>query len=94
MKMMNFMTIFMAWMFYWIPAGLCVYFIVSGAWGIMERKLLPKLSHDKQNPDAAATATATPRPRRPSIDGSRNGKGVFGKVAEWWQEILKKADKK
>ncbi len=39
-KMMNYMMIFMAFMFYNVPAGLCVYFIASSLWGISERKLL------------------------------------------------------
>jgi hypothetical protein len=29
-------------MFYKVAAGLCIYFIVSSAWGFCERKLLPK----------------------------------------------------
>ncbi len=41
-KMMNFMTIFMGFMFYKVPAGLCLYFITSSLWGLAERKLLPK----------------------------------------------------
>jgi YidC/Oxa1 family membrane protein insertase len=41
-KIMNFMTIFMGVMFYKVPAGLCIYFIMSSLWGICERKLLPK----------------------------------------------------
>lgn len=39
-KMMNFMMIFMGFMFYHVPAGLCVYFIASSLWGMGERKLL------------------------------------------------------
>ena len=39
-KMMNFMTIAMGFMFWHVPAGLCIYFIASSAWGIAERKLL------------------------------------------------------
>ena len=39
-KMMNFMMIFMGFMFYHVPAGLCVYFIASSLWGIGERKML------------------------------------------------------
>ncbi len=39
-KMMNFFTIFIGFMFYKVPAGLCVYFIASSLWGICERKLL------------------------------------------------------
>ncbi|MDF1743509.1 MAG: membrane protein insertase YidC, partial [Gimesia sp.] len=39
-KIMNYMMIFMGFMFYHVPAGLCVYFIASSLWGICERKLL------------------------------------------------------
>lgn len=42
-KMMKYMMIFMGFMFYNVPAGLCVYFISSSLWGIAERKLLPKV---------------------------------------------------
>jgi YidC/Oxa1 family membrane protein insertase len=40
---MMFMTVIMGVMFFRVPAGLCVYFIVSSLWGIFERTvLLPK----------------------------------------------------
>jgi YidC/Oxa1 family membrane protein insertase len=39
---MTFMTVFMGFMFFKVPAGLCIYFITSSLWGIAERKLLPK----------------------------------------------------
>lgn len=41
-KMMTFMMVFMGILFFKVPAGLCVYFITSSIWGIIERKLLPK----------------------------------------------------
>ena len=41
-KMMKYMMIFFAFMFFKVPAGLCLYFIASSLWGIAERKLLPK----------------------------------------------------
>jgi len=41
-RMMNFMMIFMGFMFFKVPSGLCVYFIVSSLWGLLERKMLPK----------------------------------------------------
>ncbi len=41
-KMMKYMTLFMGLIFYKVAAGLCLYFIVSSLWGIVERKLLPK----------------------------------------------------
>ncbi len=39
-KMMNFMMLFMGFLFYRVPAGLCIYFIASSLWGIGERKIL------------------------------------------------------
>ncbi len=42
-KMMKFMMIFMGVMFFKIASGLCLYFIVSGLWGVTERKMLPKI---------------------------------------------------
>ena len=39
-KMMKYMMIFMGFMFYKVPSGLCVYFIASSLWGLGERKLL------------------------------------------------------
>jgi YidC/Oxa1 family membrane protein insertase len=43
-KMMNFMTLFFGFMFWHMPAGLCLYFIASSMWGIAERMLLGKTS--------------------------------------------------
>jgi YidC/Oxa1 family membrane protein insertase len=40
---MNYMLIFMGFMFYKVPAGLCVYFICSTLWGMGERKLIDLL---------------------------------------------------
>jgi YidC/Oxa1 family membrane protein insertase len=40
-KMMKYMVIFIGYLYYTVPSGLCLYIIVSSAWGIAERKLLP-----------------------------------------------------
>ncbi len=62
-KMMNFMMIFMGFLFYHVPAGLCVYFIASSLWGMGERKLLDigkkKASEGSQSGDNAAAASAS-----------------------------------
>jgi len=50
-KMMNFMMIFMGFLFYRVPAGLCVYFIASSAWGMSERKLLEFLPEKQVDPE-------------------------------------------
>lgn len=41
-QMMTYMMVFMGFLFFKVPAGLCVYFITSSLWGIAERKMLPK----------------------------------------------------
>jgi YidC/Oxa1 family membrane protein insertase len=53
-RIMKFMMLFFALMFFRVPAGLCLYFITSSAWGLAERKLLPKPR------PAAGRATASP----------------------------------
>ncbi len=46
-KMMKYMMIFMAFIFYKVPAGLGIYFITSSLWQISERLLLPKTNLGK-----------------------------------------------
>ena len=46
-KMMKYMMIFMAFMFYKVPSGLGIYFITSSTWQIGERLLLPRLAARK-----------------------------------------------
>ncbi len=41
-KMMKYMVVFMAFMFYKVAAGVALYYVVSNLWNITERKLLPK----------------------------------------------------
>jgi len=67
-KMMRYMMIFMAFLFFKVASGLCLYFIASSLWGIAERKLLPKVqpaagsatasAESKPNPQLAAKTTA------------------------------------
>jgi YidC/Oxa1 family membrane protein insertase len=66
-KMMQYMTIFMAIMFYKVAAGLCIYFVASSIWGISERKLLPKATPPGQQP------SGTPQP---AVAAASNGNGA------------------
>ena len=49
--------VFMGFMFFKVPSGLCLYFIVSSLWGIGERKFLPKVK--KAEPALAGAGTTT-----------------------------------
>ena len=65
-KSMNIMMVVMAFAFYRVAAGLCLYFIATTLWGLAERQLLPK----KINPgdQSGQLSTQSPYPRTP-----RNG---------------------
>ncbi|MDR3619935.1 MAG: YidC/Oxa1 family insertase periplasmic-domain containing protein [Paludisphaera borealis] len=84
-KTMKYMMVFMAVMFYKVPAGLGLYFITSSLWSIGERLLLPKITHeappapDKGDEGSNGSAPATPKP--PSG------------LAKFWTRILDEARK-
>ena len=73
-KMMNFMMIFMGFLFYRVPAGLCVYFIASSAWGMSERKLLEYLPEKPVDPEKLEK-------KKKKKEG-----GVFSKLMKQMQE--------
>jgi len=96
LKIMSYMMIFMGYLFYWIAAGLCVYFCVSSAWGLIERRLLPKVLHE---PQAAVPSGNKPAPERGKT--KPGGKqpaplrlGWGKRLANWWSNLLEKAKKK
>lgn len=72
-KMMNYMMIFIGFMIYKVPAGLCVYFITSTLWGIGERKLVDRFQPaEKKSPEPTAdspppTDDTPDEPRRPGL---------------------------
>ncbi|MDY3559759.1 YidC/Oxa1 family insertase periplasmic-domain containing protein [Gemmata sp. JC673] len=57
--MMKLMMIMMAVFFYKVAAGLALYFIVSTAWAIIERQLIPKPVIDTSSPAPAAAAAGS-----------------------------------
>src|SRR5262249_4429227 len=97
-SMFKYMMIFFGFMFYKVPAGLCLYFIASSLWGLAERKLLPKKK------DGAAEPPETPG--RGGRGGRGRGvppprpqpKGWFGQklddLREAWRRLLEAAEKK
>jgi YidC/Oxa1 family membrane protein insertase len=85
-KVMQYMMIFMGLMFYRVAAGLCIYFIATSAWGLAERKLLPK-KKSAPAPLTSGKASSKPKPEP-------NGDGTVAKVKNWWAKILEEAKKK
>ncbi|MEC7109861.1 MAG: membrane protein insertase YidC, partial [Planctomycetota bacterium] len=72
-KMMTYMMVFMGVMFFRVPSGLCIYFITSSTWGIIERKLLPKPTLDGKlaRVEAASSVTLDAGPKTKSAAQSR-----------------------
>ena len=94
-KTMKIMMILFAFFFYKVAAGLCIYFICSSLWGMVERKLLPKniKAPDEKpaggGPGGWDKGKDKPKPAAPQ--------GWLGKkVAGWrekWEQILEEAQK-
>ncbi|PHS00917.1 MAG: hypothetical protein COA78_23360 [Blastopirellula sp.] len=70
-QVMTYMMFFIGIMFFRVPAGLCLYFITSSLWGIVERKLLPKPKLNiKIDPSDGVPVT----PRKPKTKGQKKKK--------------------
>jgi YidC/Oxa1 family membrane protein insertase len=65
-KIMQYMMIFMGFMFFKVASGLCLYFIASSLWGIAERKLVPA-------PKVGGLANAPVAESRSSRGSNKNG---------------------
>lgn len=95
-KMMKYMMIMVAIMFYKVAAGLAVYFIVGSAWGIIERRLIPK-SDDKKTDEGGAGETADLDQKAGSPNGHPTSvgtvqlpksKGLLGRLREAVQKRM------
>jgi YidC/Oxa1 family membrane protein insertase len=73
-KIMKFMMIFIGFLFYKVAAALCIYFIASSVWGILERKLMPRPVPQLAGAAAAETVSETKLTRAPERPrAGRNG---------------------
>jgi YidC/Oxa1 family membrane protein insertase len=62
-KIMKYVMVLMALMFYKVAAGLCIYFIASTLWGLAERRFLPKTAAANANADDDGAASRVgPKP--------------------------------
>lgn len=95
-KVMNFMMVFMGFIFFRVPSGLCIYFIASSLWGMAERRFIPK---PPPKDEANAPIEYTPKKNEPSKSKKSDKKdrtepekkpGFF----KAFQEILDKAAEK
>lgn len=99
-KMMTFMMVFIGVIFFKVPAGLCIYFITSTLWAILEKKLIPppklaphlqerldklKAAQQKEKDDGVPAGTYT--------STSDSGDGGTGNDSKKRTERAKKAQK-
>ncbi len=88
-KTMKYMMVFMAVMFYKVPAGLGLYFITSSLWSIGERLLLPKITHDVDPADGKEDDKGREKPDSPPPAPPKPSTGL----AKFWTKILDEARK-
>ncbi len=82
-KMMKYMMVFMAFMFYKVPSGLGIYFITSSTWQICERLLLPKVTTaPKSAPEDEINGGTPEKPSKPP-----------GKIAAFIEKMMEEAKK-
>lgn len=86
-KMMNYMTLVMGLAFYWVASGLCIYFIVSSLWGMVERKFVKKAKDD-------AIAQWQEKRDKDKEPKDKPAGGVRGKLGDLWRDLQNKADKR
>lgn len=91
-KMMNYMTLVMGLAFYWVAAGLCLYFIVSSLWGMVERKFVKKAKDQA----VAQWQEKRDQSKEKDKDKSDDSKptGVRGKLGDLWRDLQNRADKR
>ena len=94
-KMMQFMMGFMGLLFFKVPSGLCLYFIISTTWGLVERRFIPK-AQTKLPVPAMIDITPSESRKLPIKKESKGREGQSlpkpeGRFAKWWREVLEKA---
>jgi len=98
-KMMKYMMIFMAFMFYKVPSGLGLYFITSSLWQISERLLLPKVTSTAPVTGEGGSDDTPPPGGGGGKGGGRGGNGGGappkppGKFAQFWEKVMDEAAK-
>lgn len=95
-RMMNIMMYVMVIFFYRVPAGLCLYFIMSSVWGTTERLLMKRLSARPQAADPAAElAGSSPQPAAatPAAAVTPEKPSLFSEMKRQFKELQELADK-
>ena len=93
-KMMKYMMVFMAFMFYKVPSGLGIYFITSSLWPIGERLLLPKITKSTPVAEGRRREESARRRRRGQAAGPGGGNGAPDKPGGWLSNAWRSCSRK
>ncbi|MDR1960590.1 MAG: YidC/Oxa1 family insertase periplasmic-domain containing protein [Planctomycetaceae bacterium] len=85
---MQFMMFFMAFMFYKVPSGLCIYFIASTLFGLAEKQFMPKAIH--LTPAEENEISAKPLQKKQSQKPKKEPAGFMKKVYDLLEEAKHK----
>ncbi len=95
-KMMKIMIVVMAVFFYKVAAGLCLYFICSTTWALIERKLIPKPQPATAVGPGGPAGDDGPRggggPGDPPPGTNGTGGGFMSKLRAKMEELKQQAD--
>ena len=97
-SIMRYVMGFMGIMFYKVSSGLCIYFIASSLWGLAERQLLPKKPDPNKLPPAPVNKSVPGKPGGPKAKSKTPVRDeevtAIQKMKDWWQKVLREAEKK
>lgn len=97
-NMMQVMTIFMGVLFFKVPSGLCIYFITSSLWSLVERKLVKRFTPPIKLNTPADSKESTPKLESARTKASdrkprRSGEASPEKPKSKMQELMKMLEK-
>jgi len=97
-KVFQYMMLFMGLLFFRFPSGLCLYFIVSTTWGLLERRFIPKPPKKTDGGSLAVLPVdrndIKPSPKRGAkTRGEQPPSKPEGRLAKWWRGVLEEASK-
>ncbi len=99
-RMMTFMMVFMGFMFFKVPSGLCLYFIASSLWGLLERRFYPKMETAAVDVESESTFRPKSSSKDSNAGNSRKNKRhreapkeekPKSRFRAWLEDIIEKA---
>ena len=92
-NMMKFMMIFMGFLFFKVPSGLCLYFIMSSLWGLLERRFMPKADNFELS-DSGVIDMRVQNGRAYSNAETLKKEGFFARLSKKMEEFQKAVEER